>query len=79
MIDVASGRTLMDKTPLSTRQLVTSMATNTQQFGFRGVLKGVNELATSSGVGVVSNTNNQRLENKLNELTTMVRHLAISQ
>ncbi|RDX83074.1 hypothetical protein CR513_36037, partial [Mucuna pruriens] len=42
MIDVASGRVLMDKTPIATRYLISNMASNTQQFGTKG---GVTEAA----------------------------------
>ena len=35
MIDAASGGTLMDKTPIVARKLISNMATNYQQFGTR--------------------------------------------
>nr|KYP41233.1 hypothetical protein KK1_037397 [Cajanus cajan] len=79
MIDAASGGALMDKTPNAARQLISNMAANTQQFGFRGTVKGVNEMAIGAGSSSVCGVDNQRLENKINELTTMVRHLEIEQ
>ncbi|RDY05085.1 hypothetical protein CR513_11112, partial [Mucuna pruriens] len=36
MIDAASGRELMDKTPVTARHLISNMASNTQQFGIKG-------------------------------------------
>ncbi|RDY05224.1 hypothetical protein CR513_10960, partial [Mucuna pruriens] len=62
MIDVASGGALMDKTLVATRNLISNMASNTQQFGVRGV--------------VASRVVN---ENKITELTSLVRQLAIGQ
>ncbi|RDX70507.1 hypothetical protein CR513_50235, partial [Mucuna pruriens] len=72
MIDVASGRALMDKTPVAARHLISNMASNTQQFGIRGPnpSRPVNEIDVAS---------NQRLENQLTELTSLVRQLAVSQ
>ncbi|RDX94145.1 hypothetical protein CR513_23501, partial [Mucuna pruriens] len=72
MIDVASGGALMDKTPVATRHLISNMASNIQQFGIRGVnpSRPVNEIGAAS---------NQRLENQLTELTSLVRQLVVSQ
>ncbi|RDX95540.1 hypothetical protein CR513_21925, partial [Mucuna pruriens] len=72
MIDAASGGALMDKTPTATRHLISNMASNTQQFGIRGpnLSRLVNEIGAAS---------NQRLENQLTELTSLVRQLAVSQ
>jgi len=36
IIDAASGRALVDKTPKAARQLITNMAANSKQFGTRG-------------------------------------------
>ncbi|RDY02039.1 hypothetical protein CR513_14558, partial [Mucuna pruriens] len=70
MIDAASGGALMDKTPTTTRHLISNMASNTQQFGTRGTItpRMVNEIGT---------IDNPRLENQLTELTSLVRQLAI--
>ncbi|RDX74348.1 hypothetical protein CR513_45919, partial [Mucuna pruriens] len=72
MIDATSGGALMDKTPVATRHLISNMASNTQQFGIRGP----NQPRMVNEIGVASN---QRLENQLTELTSLVRQLAISQ
>ncbi|RDY06103.1 hypothetical protein CR513_09963, partial [Mucuna pruriens] len=70
MIDVATGGALMDKTPTTTRHLISNMASNTQQFGIKGAIPSwlVNE------VGAVDNL---RQENQLTELTSLVRQLAV--
>ncbi|RDY09611.1 hypothetical protein CR513_06000, partial [Mucuna pruriens] len=72
MIDAASGGALMDKMPATARHLISNMASNTQQFGIRGPNQSrmVNEIGAAS---------NQRLENQLTELTSLVRQLAIGQ
>ncbi|RDY07562.1 hypothetical protein CR513_08311, partial [Mucuna pruriens] len=72
MIDAANGGTLMDKTPATARDLISNMASNTQQFGIRGPsqTRMVNEIGAAS---------NQRLENQLTELTSLVRQLAVGQ
>ncbi|RDY13418.1 hypothetical protein CR513_01671, partial [Mucuna pruriens] len=72
MIDAASGGALMDKTPAAARHLISNMASNTQQFGIRGPnpSRPVNEIGAAS---------NQRMENQLTELTSLVRQLAVSQ
>ncbi|RDX72579.1 hypothetical protein CR513_47912, partial [Mucuna pruriens] len=72
MIDVASSGALMDKTPTITKNLIFSMVGNTRQFGLRR--------PTPSGrVNEVTVVNNQRLENKIVELTSLVRQLEIGQ
>jgi len=76
MIDATSGSALMDKTLIAARQLISNMATNYQQFGTRVVAPSkaaTNEVFVSMVVG------NQGLENKLIELTSLVRQLAIGQ
>ncbi|RDY12463.1 hypothetical protein CR513_02739, partial [Mucuna pruriens] len=72
MIDAVSGGALMDKTPTVVRNLISNMANNTQQFRTRGnaEFRGVNEATTMDS---------QRLENKIIELTSLVRQLAIVQ
>ncbi|RDX77274.1 hypothetical protein CR513_42634, partial [Mucuna pruriens] len=72
MIDAASGGALMDKTLVAVRHLISNMANNTQQFG----IKGSNLSRSMNEIGVASN---QRLENQLTELTSLVRQLAVSQ
>ncbi|RDX80977.1 hypothetical protein CR513_38401, partial [Mucuna pruriens] len=72
MIDAASGGALMDKTPAAARHLISNMASNTQQFGIRGPsqTRMVNEIGAAS---------NQRLENQLTKLTSLVRQLTVGQ
>ncbi|RDY04393.1 hypothetical protein CR513_11895, partial [Mucuna pruriens] len=72
MIDAASGGALMDKTPTTARHLISNTASNTQQLGIRGPnpSRPVNEIGAAS---------NQRMENQLTELTSLVRQLAVSQ
>ena len=65
MIDAASGSTLMDKTPIAARQLISNMATNYQQFG-TGVATPSRSVASEVFVSMVAD--NQRLENKITEL-----------
>ncbi|RDY01171.1 hypothetical protein CR513_15541, partial [Mucuna pruriens] len=72
MIDATSGGALMDKTPTTARHLISNMASNTQQFGIRGPSQPrmVNEIDVAS---------NQRLENQLAKLTSLVRQLVVGQ
>ncbi|RDX95062.1 hypothetical protein CR513_22453, partial [Mucuna pruriens] len=72
MIDIASGGALMDKMLVAARQLISNMASNTQQFGIRGAdqPRMVNEIDT---------VNNLRLENQLTKLTSLGRQLAVGQ
>ncbi|RDX84358.1 hypothetical protein CR513_34608, partial [Mucuna pruriens] len=72
MIDAASGGALMDKTPPAARHQISNMASNTQQFGIRGP----NQSRTINEIDAASN---QRVENQLTELTSLVRQLAVSQ
>ncbi|RDX78574.1 hypothetical protein CR513_41126, partial [Mucuna pruriens] len=72
MIDAASGGPLMDKTPIAARNLISNMTSNTQQFDTRGAI-------ASRAVNKVVVVDNQRLENKIIELTSLVRQLAIGQ
>jgi len=66
IIDVASGEALVDKTPKAARQLISNMTANAKQFGTHGDF-------TSKHVNEVSISN---LENKVNDLTFLVRFLA---
>jgi len=70
MIDAASGGALMDKTPIAARQLISNMVANYQQFGTRVVSP---SRATASEVSISMVADNHRLENKLTELTSLVR------
>ncbi|GAU52014.1 hypothetical protein TSUD_418260, partial [Trifolium subterraneum] len=74
MVDAASGGALVDKTPDAAKNLIENMAANAQQFGTRvdGQPRVVNEVHTS-------HADQQRVENRLEELTSLVRQLAIRQ
>ena len=74
MVDAASGGALADKTPAAARDLIANMAANTQQFGNRAVVstRGVNEVQTFDA-------NQQRMEKQIDELTSLVRQMAIGQ
>ena len=76
MIDAASGGALMDKTLIAARQLISNKAKNYQQFG-TGVATPSRTVASEVFVSMVAD--NQRLKNKLTELTSLVRQLAIGQ
>ena len=69
MIDAASGGALMDKTPEVVRILISNMAENSQQFTSRNS----SIIRTANEVSVSMVADNQRLENKLTELTSLVR------
>ena len=78
MVDAASGGALVDKTPDQARHLISNMAANSQQFGTRfdpTPIRKVNEIETTHAV----HTDNQRIENRLNELASMVRQIAMTQ
>ena len=64
--DRGSEGALVDKTPEAARQLISNMTANSKQFGMHGDFssKRVNEVSISN------------LENKVNDLTSLVRSLA---
>ncbi|RDX71480.1 hypothetical protein CR513_49161, partial [Mucuna pruriens] len=68
----SSGGALMDKTPAAARHVISNMASNTQQFGIRGP----SQTQMVNEIGVASN---QRLENQLIELTSLVKQIAVGQ
>ncbi|RDX74555.1 hypothetical protein CR513_45688, partial [Mucuna pruriens] len=72
MIDAASRGELMGKTPAAARHLISNMANNIQQFGIR-------RPSQSRMVYEIGTAANQRLENQLIELTSLVRQLAVGQ
>ncbi|XP_061364674.1 uncharacterized protein LOC133308099 [Gastrolobium bilobum] len=81
LINAASGGVLVDKTPDIAKALISNMAANAQQFGTRANSNVVYQVQATSTqpTAVASSTDNQRIENKLNELATMVRQLAVTQ
>ncbi|RDY04015.1 hypothetical protein CR513_12327, partial [Mucuna pruriens] len=71
-IDVANGGALIDKTTVVARHLISNMESNTQQFETRGAV-------TNKVVNEVGTVDNLILENKLTELTSLVRKIAVGQ
>jgi len=73
ILDAASGGALVDKTPAAAKALIENMSLHSQQFTTRGnpvaLTKGVNEIQASSS--------NKALETRLNELTSLVKQLAL--
>ncbi|RDX79239.1 hypothetical protein CR513_40366, partial [Mucuna pruriens] len=67
MIDATSGGALMDKTQMFARNLISNMVGNTQG---SSIFKVVNEVVVAD---------NHKLENKITDLTSLVRQLAIGQ
>ncbi|XP_074556873.1 uncharacterized protein LOC141812780 [Curcuma longa] len=73
MIDAASGGALVNKTPSQARELIANMADNSQQFGSRAIVtQGVSEAQLAI-------TEQQGLRNTIQELTSLVRQMAINQ
>ena len=68
MIDTASGRDLVDKTPQQARVLISNMAAKSQQFSTQAKLpiRKMNEVSTSS-----------TLEQQIANLTSVVQQLAM--
>jgi len=81
MVDIASGGALVDKTLAVARELISNMATNAQQFGTRSNSTTVYHVASSSKStsSTPSGIDQQILTNKLHELESLVRQLAVSQ
>ena len=68
MIDAASGGALVDKTPMEARNLIASMAANSQQFGDRHEtpIRRVNEVGINSDI-----------QQQLATLTSLVQTMAM--
>ncbi|XP_061347742.1 uncharacterized protein LOC133293222 [Gastrolobium bilobum] len=81
LIDAASGGVLVDKTPDEAKALISNMAANAQQFGTRANSSAVYQMQATltQPSAVASSTDNQRIENRLDELAIMVRQLAVTQ
>ena len=71
MIDAASGRSLVDKTPTNARQLIETMALNHQQFSTRS--NSITLLKGTHGVKASYVADHKKLEGKLDDLAAMVR------
>ncbi|CAJ2671830.1 unnamed protein product [Trifolium pratense] len=69
ILDAASGGALVDKTPAAAKALIENMSLNSQQFTTRdNSVKSVNQIQVSS---------NKALETRLDDLTTLVKQLAL--
>ncbi|XP_061339676.1 uncharacterized protein LOC133286293 [Gastrolobium bilobum] len=85
LLDAASGGVLSNKTPNEAKELIAEIAANAQQFGTSANSSAVFQVQTSPMQNPIvvaagaSSTDNQRIENKLDELTSMVRQLAVTQ
>ncbi|KAF1866145.1 hypothetical protein Lal_00031449 [Lupinus albus] len=76
LIDAASGGALGDMTPFEARCLIEKMASNSQQFNARSgdaiVVRGVHDVGTNAA-------RQDKLETKIDSLTTLIIQLAINQ
>ncbi|KAF1888546.1 hypothetical protein Lal_00011319 [Lupinus albus] len=76
IIDAASGGALGDMTPFKARCLIEKMASNSQQFNARSgdaiVVRGVHDVGTNAA-------RQDKLETKIDSLTTLITQLAINQ
>ncbi|KAF1881735.1 hypothetical protein Lal_00032206 [Lupinus albus] len=76
IIDAASGGALGDMTPFEARGLIEKMASNSQQFNARSsdaiIVRGVHDVGTDS-------VRQEKLERKIDSLTTLVTQLAMNQ
>ncbi|XP_061337760.1 uncharacterized protein LOC133284703 [Gastrolobium bilobum] len=85
LLHAASGGVLSNKTPNEAKELIAEIAANAQQFGTRASSSAVFQVQTSPmqnpivAAAGASSTDNQRIENRLDELTSMVRQLAVTQ
>ncbi|XP_061353943.1 uncharacterized protein LOC133298627 [Gastrolobium bilobum] len=84
LLDAASGGVLVNKTRVAAKELIAEMAANAQQFGTRAnnsVVFQVQESTVQSSAAptVASSMENQGIENKLDELNSLVRQLAVTQ
>jgi len=76
MINVVSGRDLVDKTPIPARQLIENMPSNNKQFNIKG-----NSMILTSGVhemGISYVAYHAKIENKLEYIAFMLKQLAMS-
>ncbi|KAF1868087.1 hypothetical protein Lal_00034029 [Lupinus albus] len=76
IIDAASGGALGDMTPFEDRGLIEKMASNSQHFNARSsdaiLVRGVHDVGTDS-------VRQEKLERKIDSLTTLVTQLAMNQ
>lgn len=74
IMDAISGRALVDKTSADARSLIENMSINSQQFTTR-----INSMVLTKKVNEIQAINNKNLVSRLNELTTLVKNMAVCQ
>ncbi|GAU29394.1 hypothetical protein TSUD_32010 [Trifolium subterraneum] len=73
ILDAASGRALVDKTPAAAKALIENMSLNSQQFTTRS-----NYVAQTIGVNEIqASSSNKALESRIDKLTSLVKQLAL--
>ncbi|XP_050889008.1 uncharacterized protein LOC127094191 [Lathyrus oleraceus] len=72
ILDAASGGALIDKTPTAAKALIENMSLNSQQFTTR------DNSVHSKGVSQSQVSSNKALETRIDELTTLVKQLAVA-
>ncbi|XP_050876802.1 uncharacterized protein LOC127080525 [Lathyrus oleraceus] len=72
ILDAASGGALVDKTPAAAKTLIENMSLNSQQFTTR------DNSVHSKGVSQIQVSSNKALETRIDELTTLVKQLAVA-
>ena len=73
-MDATSGGALVDKTPIAARSLIENMSINSQQFTTRN-----NSVVLTKGVNEIQAAEHKNLESRLDELTSLVKKLAVTQ
>ncbi|XP_045813162.1 uncharacterized protein LOC123907099 [Trifolium pratense] len=72
ILDAASGGALVDKTPAAAKALIENMSLNSQQFTTR------DNSVQSKGVSQMQVSSNKALETRIDELTALVKQLAVA-
>ena len=72
IIDAANGGALVDKTPAAAKALIENMSLNSQQFTTR------DNSVQSKGVNQIQASSNKALETRIDELTALVKQLAVA-
>ncbi|XP_050890921.1 uncharacterized protein LOC127096386 [Lathyrus oleraceus] len=72
ILDAASGGALVDKTPAAAKALIKNMSLNSQKFTTR------DNSVHNKGVSQIQVSSNKALETRIDELTTLVKQLAVA-
>jgi len=75
IIDVANQGALMDKTSVPAKYLISNITKNSQHFNTRSSSRSVHEL----NIDQTTTAETQRLENRIIEITSLLRQLAQGQ